>query len=288
MKKKTFILLITLTMSFLFFNSLTNAQVTFEQSYLTSTLGSLGEDFFLTNLGNDNYKYVIYNYRYNYFSMYNLNHTPFILNIPTNVVNDSANFVYYRLGYITTTLFDCDSTNIEYAMMLDLPNASVHPNFAVYRTDGTLLFSKDTVGTFFCVGCGSGSWEMHPIMNTPAGAKIFLFNNPTSTLQQALIYAVCGTVPETITEINQSDSYVKVFPNPSSKQITFQIIPPSHMEKYELTIFNSAFQEVKRTEIIGGESTFDLESKSLSSGTYFYSLQNKAKIFQTGKFVIAK
>jgi len=282
---KTLTLLITLSLMFSF---KTNAQVTFENSYLTSTLGQLGEEFFLTNLGNDNYKYVIYNYRYNYFSMYDLNHTPFMLNIPTNVVNDSANFIYYRLGYITTTLFDCDSTNIEYAMMTDLPNPNAHPCFAVYRTDGTLLFSKDTVGTFFCVGCGSGSWEMHPIMNTPSGAKLLLFNNPTSTLQQALIYSVCGTLPETITEINQSDAYVRVFPNPSSNQITLQIIPPSHIEKFELTIFNSAFQVIKTIEITGGETSLTLDNASLSSGTYLFSLQNKNKIFQTGKFVLSK
>src|SRR5437764_2110879 len=126
---------------------------------------------------------------------------------------------YYRLGYITYSLFDCDSTNIEYAVMLDHPDPTVHPNFAVYRTDGTLLFSKDTVGTVFCVGCGSGSYEMHPIMNTSDGAKLYLFNNAN----EFLVYGLCGTLPQIITEVGQSEpySYVKVFPNPTSGQITF-------------------------------------------------------------------
>ena len=268
------------------------AQVTYEHTFITKTHVNLGfQEFFLTDLGNNNYKYVIYQYGYSgsgsSFSLYNMDYTPFMLNIHIPLSSDSMNYSY-RLGYITSTLFDCDSTNIEYAMMLDVPNTVAHPNFAVYRTDGTLLFSKDSVGTMFCVGCGSGSWEMHPIMNTPAGAKLLLFNYDNNGNQQTFIYGLCGTLPENITEINQSSSFVKVFPNPTSGKINFEITAPSHSEKYELTIFNAAFQVIKTTEIIGADTQLSLDSESLSSGTYFYSLQNKNKIFQTGKFILSK
>ena len=180
-----------------------NAQITFEHSYAISVTGQ-GEEFFLTNLGNNNYKYVIYDYTNSRFSLYNLNHTPYLINIqiPFSVVDTITNS-YYRLGYISSTLFDCDSTNIEYAIMLNTPRPTMHPNFAVYRVDGTLLFSKDTVGTVFCIGCGSGSYEMHPIMSTPTGSKLFLFNQNVSGVLQTLIYSLCGSLPENITELNQ-------------------------------------------------------------------------------------
>jgi hypothetical protein len=267
------------------------AQITLEHTYLTNTSTPLFQEFFLTNLGNNDYKYVIYDYGYSStssFSLYNLDYTPYMLNISIPLASDTINNIYYRLGYITTTLFDCDSSNIEYAMMLDVPHPSQHPNFAIYRTDGTLLFSKDTIGTIFCVGCGSGSYEMHPIMNTPNGAKLLLFNyNTNNFFQNTYIYGLCGTLPDNITEINQSNDFVKVFPNPTSNQINFEITAPSHSDEYELTIFNAAFQSIK-TNSIKGETKINLDVQPLSSGTYFYSLQNKNKVFQTGKFVITK
>jgi hypothetical protein len=101
------------------------------------------------------------------------------------------------------------------------------------------------------------------------------------------VYGLCGILPENITEINQSSSYVRVFPIPSSRQISFEILPPSNLETYELTILNSAFQAIQ-TNRVDREAKINLDTESMTSGTYFYSLQNKNKIFQTGKFIITK
>ncbi len=266
-----------------------NAQVTLEHTFVTGgTSAAMGQEFFLTNLGNNNYKYVIYDYDNAKFSLYNMDYSPFMLNIEIPVISDPANNTWYRLGYITTTLFDCDSSNIEYAMMLDSPKPNKHPNFAIYRTDNTVVFSKDTCGTYFSIGLGSGSYEMHPIMNTSAGAKIFLFNtDSTHTYMNTFIYGLCGILPENIAEIHQSNEFVSVYPNPTSNNINFKITAPSNMEQYELTIFNSAFQTVKSNKI-NGKTNFYLDCEYFSSGVYFYSLQNKNKVFQTGKFIISK
>lgn len=269
------------------------AQVNYEHTFITPTFQNLGfQELFLTNLGNDNYKYAIYSYGYSgtsSLSLYNLDYTPYMLNIQIPISSDSVNNAFYRIGYITSTLFDCDSTNIEFAMMLSVPNPNVSPNFCVFRTDGTVIFSKDTVGTIYCAGCGAGSWNMYPIMNTTAGAKLFLFNYDyaASTLH-TFVYALCGTLPESIIEINQSDSYVKVFPNPASGQITIQISVPSHSEKSELKIFNSAFQLIKTIEISESTTQLNLDNSLLNSGTYFYSLVSTNKVLQTSKFIISK
>ena len=226
MKQKIkMLLLITIVIISAKFNT-TISQVTLEHTYLTRATGQ-GQEFWLTNLGNNNYKYVIYDYDSSKFSLYNLNHTPFMLNIqiPFPVV-DTATNTYYRLGYITTNLFDCDSTTIKYAMMLDYVRPTKHPNFAIYKTDGTLIFSKDTVATVFCVGCGSGSYEMHPIMNTSAGAKLYLFNNNINGYTQTFVYDLCGSLPENIEEIDQSNFLVSVYPNPTSHNINFEITAP--------------------------------------------------------------
>ena len=275
------------------------SQVNFEQAYITNSHQSLDfQEFFVTDLGNNNYKYVVYQYgftNFSYLNLYNMDHTPYMLNIQIPLMSDSNSY-YYRIGYVTTDLFDCDSTNIEFAMMLDRPVPNVSPNFAVYRTDGTMVFSKDTVGTIFCVGCGSGSWEMHPIVNTSAGAKLFLFNYVDSNgnydpngNQQTLVYSLCGSVPVGNSAVShESNSFVKVFPNPFSKQVNFEITAPSHNEDYELTILNSAFQSIKTLPVKGTNYKMRLDGDMLSAGTYFYSLQSKSKIFQTGKFILAK
>ncbi|MBI4930557.1 MAG: T9SS type A sorting domain-containing protein [Bacteroidetes bacterium] len=263
-----------ITASILMFNTANiKAQVNYENTY---TVVNGSEELFLTNLGNNNYKYVFWNYYQNKFSLYNLNHSPYLLNISPPLISDTAHFI----GYITTTLFDCDSTNIEYAVMTQSPD--ITKKFYIYRTDGTLVFSRDSVTVQYCFGCNVGSVQYNGIVNTPAGTKLFLFNGSN----QRFIYGLCGTLPENITEINQSSSFVKVFPNPSSHQINFQITPPSNYQEYELTIFNSAFQTVKTTVITGATTQINIDSELLSAGVYFYSLQNKNKVFQTGKINI--
>lgn len=278
---KKIILLIAILIS----TASSKAQITYEHSYLTAQ-ATFTEQFFLTNLGGDNYKYVVYTPDSSRFSLFNLDHSPFLLNIPIPLsISLSAP---YWLGYITTSLFDCDSTTIEYAIMLNSPSDDLHPNFAVYRIDGTQLFAKDTVGTVFCVGCGSGSYEMQPIMNTPAGAKLYLFDYSIAGYTKYLIYSLCGEVPLGIKEIIPQGLFVNVFPNPTSHQINFQINTLSNLEEYELTIFNSAFQPINTTSFKGANSHVNLDDQTLSSGTYFYSLKSKNKIMQTGKFVFVK
>jgi hypothetical protein len=268
--KKLLLFILTQTLLFNGFS-----QVNYEHTY---SLPYSEENFRITNLGNNNYKYVVANYHDSNFSLYNLDHTPYMLNIPVPLLTTTGS---YNISYITSTLFDCDSTNIEYVLL----NVDAQPTskFYIYRTDGTIIFSRDSVTMPYCTLCGAGGADQEGITNTSTGAKMFLFNHNN----QYFVYGLCGTLPENIMEINQSASYVKVFPNPTSNQINFNIAPPGNIEEYELIIFNSAFQTIK-TSIISGEAKINLDCEPFSSGTYYYSLQNKNKVFQTGKFIVTK
>jgi len=274
--KKQFTILIIIACILL--SSASNAQVTLEQTY---SLPHTQENFRIINLGNNNYKYVIVNYHDSNFSLYNLDHSPFMLNISVPLLDTIG--PGYDISYITSSLFDCDSTNIEY--VLTAVSAPTKYTFYIYRTDGTLLFSKDSVTMSYCSLCGAGGADVEGITNTSSGAKLLLFNNQNKNI--FFVYSLCGNLPVNIMEINQSTSYVKVFPNPTSDQINFNITPPGNIEKYELIIFNSVFQTIKTTEI-NGETKINLDCTPLSSGTYFYSLQNKNKVYQAGKFILQK
>ena len=101
-------------------NIICKAQITLEQTYSVPP----GKTFYFTDLGNNNFKYFLIDYYNNYFSLYNLDHSPFMLNIVPGINLDSGKFT---IGYITTSLFDCDSTNIEYAIMANGGTTIVDP-----------------------------------------------------------------------------------------------------------------------------------------------------------------
>jgi hypothetical protein len=272
--KKNLTFYFVLTMMLAFTSIGTNAQITLEQNYYVPE----GKAFYYTNLGNNNYKYFLIDLYNDKFSLYNLDHTPYILNIPTAVSLDSGE---YSVAYITSSLFDCDSTNIEYV----LTTWGGWKPFYVFRTDGTQLFKKDSVtGPYLFGGMYDGSIIVQPIFNTPFGAKLILMNLHTDIWS---VYSLCGTLPETTQEIEHGNQYVQIYPNPSSETTTFKIDAPSNFEKYEFTIYDASVQKLK-TEYLTGSKTVTIDNTDLSSGTYFFSLQTKNKIVQTGKFIVTK
>ncbi len=267
--------------SIIFFSLLntkkSNAQITYEHTY---TIAPGIESPWLTDLGNNNYKWVLYNYYNDNFSLFNLDHSPFLMNIPLGFSSDSGHV--YAIGYITNSLFDCDSTNIEYAIMAYNPRDTIR--FAVYRTDGTLIFQKDSVTIPYAYGYNNGSIEVHGINNTSEGAKMTLFN----FWGDFFIYSLCGTLPVDAKVLNSSNSFVKVSPVPSSSGVNFSIVSLGNREKYELIIFDTELRTIQRTPIWGVKNEIMLNTEGISSGTYYYSLQSENKVFQTGKFIISK
>jgi hypothetical protein len=250
-----------------------SGQVTLEHVY-----GTYHKSFFLTDLGNNNYKYVIFTENSSIVNLYNLDHslyltfsTPVPLWAPPN---------YPEVMYITSSLFDCDSTKIEYVL-----TSGAYPagGFHIYRTDGTLLFSKDSVTGPYCFGCMDGSVNIRPINNTPEGTKLTLFNSDSTW-----VYSLCGSLPLIIDEHSMTASYVKVFPNPTSGIINFEINPPNNRENFKLTIYNASLQVIEESNISGKDYQLDLSNRSLSSGTYFFDLRTGTKIVQTGKFILAQ
>ncbi len=277
MKNLTIKILTICVLLFGAFNSI-NAQVTLEHVY-----DFHNKQFWVTDIGNNDYKYVIVDTTG--FSLYNLDHSPFLVNfVPPIPVYQAPN--YYQISYITKSLFDCDSTNIEYVI-----SATNHiGNFYIYRTDGTLIFERDTVKGPYCFGCGAGSIWSQPIFNTPNGAKLTLFNYNLITGEDSslYVYSLCGTLPASMSEISIGNNYVEVFPNPTNGIINFQISQPNNQEKFKLTIYNSSFQKIDESNINEKKYQLDLKQKSLSAGTYLFDLRTDNKVYQTGKFIITK
>ena len=219
----------------------------------------------------------------NKFSLYNLNGTPFLLNIatPNPIMPD------YSIGYITNTMFDCDSNTIEYAFMSYL---NPHKPFRVLRTDGTVLLQVDSAQGPVCYGCLAGTKEIVPIVNTQEGAKLFLFKTNANNVQKTLIYGLCSSLPESINrfDFSKQNSFVKLYPNPTTMSVNFEITPPSNLGNFDLIIFDSHGSQIKKETVSATNNKFTLDISSLSDGVYYYSFTTKDKNYQTGKFIITK
>jgi hypothetical protein len=257
------------------------AQITLD-SIVHPQIG-IGYDFRSTKISPTETKWYFADTLTNTFNLYNLDFTPFLLNVavPEPFKDTSNNLM--QVGYITRTLFDCDESNIEFAYQAPLGGPKP---FYVVRTDGTILFQVDSARGVYCLGgCGGMMDIIVPIKNTEEGAKLFLMK--TSPPWGFPIYSLCGQLPvEVLDFTTHDDSFVSMYPNPSSDLLTFDINLPDNINEYELVILDSNAKEIERNKITSGKHLVDV--KNFSQGTYFYHLYTKEKAYQSGKFILNK
>jgi hypothetical protein len=277
--KKIFTILALLTLMSASSSINVNAQITLQYSVDTITF----DHFYCTDLGNNDFKYVILDPVSNGFHLYNMDMTPFMsVQIP---VNDSIKNGYTVI-YITKTLFDCDSSNVEY--VYECANCSMFRKpFYIFRTNGDLLFKADSTVAPYDFGTYGGSHDTRPIFNTSDGAKLLL-EKRLQIGYRLRIYSLCGSLPTNIYDFSVHRQYVKIYPNPTSMELNFEITPPNNQDEFQLVIFDSNSKEQKRKSIALINNKYSLDVSNLGNGTYFFSLLSKSKVYQTGKFMITK
>lgn len=268
---------------------LINGKVVMGQITLKYTNDSvdIGSNFYCTDLGNNDYKYFYLDTNINGFRLYNMDMSPYMtVTVPSIVGNNTMKNGYMPI-YITKALFDCDSTTIEYAY--EEPNGNLNNPFYVFRTDGTLLLQVDSANGIYGFGVYGGSIDLRPIKNTSDGTILFLQHKISPSRAGVKIYSLCGNLPSTsIVDFSSQKSYVKVYPNPTTQQLNFEIIPPDNINKYEIVIYSNTLQELKKEKLNQYNNQISIDCSSYSSGIYYYSLKSDSKIFQTGKFVVSK
>src|SRR5689334_14495004 len=88
----------------------------FAQINLDTTItpwDGFGYDFYPVQISNTETKYVSLDTSSNTFNLYNMDFTPFMLNIavPEPYYSPDSNYLY-QVIYVSRSLFDCESTNI--------------------------------------------------------------------------------------------------------------------------------------------------------------------------------
>lgn len=275
MKKLILILLAT----FLFCSKKSIAQVTFDHEVDSTYIGYW---FRAVQISSSETKWYFADTLTNTFSLFNMDWSLFLANIPV----PEPMGLDFQVLYVSRTLFDCDSTNIEYMYEAPINNTKT---FRIMRTDGTVLLSVDSANAPYCFGsCGGGGQNTVPIINTSDSARLFV-QKYTLGYQQIFIYSLCGSLPTDVFDFSLGNHvFVKIFPNPSSETLTFEINPPDNQNLYDLVILDSDSKELKREKITAINQRFTMSVKDFASGTYLYQLASKDKISQSGKFIVAK
>ena len=260
-----------------------NAQINFEHSYPGPSSSSFARPIVINMGGSDGFKYMYVDYQTNQLKLSNLDHSNYAtINIPTTLINDAEN----SIGYVTFSLFDCDTNMFEYAI---LPSNTSH-SFYIYRQDGTKLFEKaNSIGPY-CVGCYSGAYDQRPIFNTPTGAKLFLLTpDSLGVLSTTDVYSLCGTLPigTRISDISET-AHIKAFPNPTGGIINFEITAPNNYQEFELVVFDSQGNVHKRENIHPGQGVYLINLSDLSDGVYIYSLMCMDKLKESGRFILSR
>ncbi|MBP9790406.1 MAG: T9SS type A sorting domain-containing protein [Bacteroidia bacterium] len=267
---------------FLLLNYASIAQITYEHTYPAS--GSPSQAIVdLVDIGNNDLKFLYTDYSLNELRIFNLDHSPFAtIVVPIQLLNRNE----YSIGYVTKSLFDCDSTMFEYAIMSGI----YHNNFYVFREDGSLLFQRDSVVPAYCIGCFIGSHDVRPIVNTSNGAKLFLLKADSIGFPQTVdVYSLCGSLPMSTNDLLEDNQvHVKIFPNPGRNEVNFQFELLESLAKYEITIYSPTTEVIFSKIISASDLELNLNTISFSSGSYFFTLKSKNKILQTGKFIIVR
>lgn len=260
-------------------------QMTLEATYPSSSVNA-GKRFLLTQIEAMQYKYLVVEPTASQFKLYNLNHSLYMtVNIP---VPFSSSLNNYNVCFVTKSLFDCDTSNIEYAIMNLGDGSPTYPTpyFAVYRSTGTLLQKIDSC-RFLNYGSGlvyGPYMNPVPIINTTAGAKLIL----THVNGSVKVYGLCSLLPTNISNINSNPFLDNLpYPNPTSSKINL----PYKLADGEtgfIFIYDISGKKIKEYLVDSNFESLSPEIADFSSGEYFYSLKTNSGESKAKKFIVAK
>ncbi len=277
MKKLLFLILIIVSGSQLF------SQVTLEGTYTSAA--SSGKHFLYIQLDSADYKYVVMDPINSQFTLYNLNHSVY-LNVTIPLTYD-ANIGKYSISYITKSLIDCDSSNIEYILSFtgDGIPTSYPKKTIIYRTDGTLIQTIDSALYLnYTDGWKYGPEYNKPVTNTQNGTKLFLRH----LNGDAMVYSMCGHLHVNIQEGDNATLLMPPYPNPTMDYINLPYKLPEDENQGEIEILDVSGKVINSFIV---DKTFDellFSTENLPAGIYYYCLKTENKTIAGSKIIKIK
>ncbi len=225
------------------------------------------------------------------FYLYNLDNSLFrTCELPAGITAASL----WWVSYPTLSLFDCDSTNVEYILVQPAGMPEGTPHTWVVREDGTVLL--DLPGFTFYGGAISNNAENQGGMWNDAESAVMNVIQGQYSTDPRRYYRVCGSVPSKfrvsmgdLTGIAPYDGPVregmKLFPNPAESEIRINYELPAGAKSGVLRVFDLQGKMVKEWNVTSQFDHIVFDVSSLQSGTYIAHLllNNGSKVSE--KFV---
>ena len=209
----------------------------------------------------------------------------------------------YPLGYesfnsfnhpvlLTRSLFDCDSTQLEF-MMIGTNDNGVN-QIKIFHEDGTEFFSLDN---YQLVLYGIGNLNDRNLVSTSDGTYISFSVGIGSTTKR--IYKFCGQLPQTLPRNAEGEiitglvgfesgtSGFKISPNPSRDQIKLEYDLEENKEG-TVTLFSQTGQIVKEVRLGPAFDFIYLNISDLEQGTYIARILSADGFQLSEKFVKVK
>lgn len=216
-------------------------------------------------------KILVYEPSENHFDLYNEDYTLYrSVDIPYEYVGSGQ----YNMFHVSRSLFDCDTTNIEYLISW---SGQTQSWTKVIREDETELLSEgDVVYNAF----NTTVPESNGIVSGPNGSLLHLegaFSGPPLSK----IFQICGQLPQNIsrmdstmtglTEVEQPLDQLKLYPNPSDSQITIDYNLNGN-ESGVLEIYSMEGKLVEKKQLGSFFNKVMLDISGFSAGTYMVNI----------------
>lgn len=229
-------------------------------------------------------KILVYEPLENHFDLYNEDYTLYrSVDIPYNYQGSGQ----YNMFHVSRTLFDCDSTNIEY-----LISWSGQPQTwsKIIREDETELLSEEGV---IYNAYNISVPESNGIVSGPNGSLLHL-EGSFSGDPISRVFQLCGQLPRNIsrmdstmtglTEEDETLDQVKLYPNPSDSQINIDYDLAGN-KKGVLEIYNMDGQLVEKKKLGDFFDKVMLDVSGYTSGTYIVKIQTESGEILSKRFI---
>lgn len=258
----------TLTVVILLFSVKLKSQITLESTYSFS-----GKILYYSEIMENEFKFILQDG--DTIRIYNLDHSVYkkIKRKRSTAQQNSAttNYVFY----ISKTLFDCDSTNIEY-LVTNKTSAGLGNLLEIYRENGDTLFMDSRMQLMDFSSTLHPFGFRNPIVQTPLGAKMLVQRQIGANIRAELrVYDLCGSLPTNIYPNSASslstNINTKAYPNPFNDILTIEYDLNDNTNG-KLELFNTNGQRVDTFDIDNTFNNIRLDGSKYQSGNYYYTI----------------
>ena len=214
------------------------------------------------------------------FSLYNLDGTVYkTIYLPPKP--DPSASIYY-ISNISESLFDNDSTNIEYLITYIIDSAGYSfSQVQVVREDETILLNEPKAGPDFW----PSNFDDASIYCTEEGTKLRLYYAfATGIDYQTKVFNLPGEIPTSIMEDkNLSNNSLSIYPNPNNGSFSINLQSSEGISTIDL--FSSTGKLINSYKASG--NNLNITNSGLSEGLYLLNATSN-KLYLRSKIIIKK